>query len=155
MGYDKRKLQRGAEMRIERWAACAAIALAALSAKGHAQNGALLLPDITKGDHLYHACRASVRNMNMDASDYSQIPSAALQADTECVVYVSGFLDGYTANMGPSSNLFCLDKTASVGVIVRLYVQYMAAHPKLLDVDKVIGLSDALQANYPCSTKQQ
>jgi hypothetical protein len=39
---------------------------------------------------------------------------------------------------------------ATTGTIARVYVAYMQKNPKMFDVEKSVGLTNALIENYPC-----
>ena len=102
-----------------------------------------LHPPVTGGD-LYSACQAVVRF----ADDPQSSPSdSEFTKAMQCLSYVEGFTDGLATSIKP----ICIGD-ATIGTMVRLYVQYMQTHPKLMDAPTGIGINAALQSNYPCPT---
>lgn len=102
---------------------------------------AMQLPPSAAGSDLYSACQAVVRY-----TDNPRTPSdSEFIKVMQCLSYVDGFTDGLATSIKP----ICIGD-ASTGTMVRVYVQYMQNHPKLMDAPKGIGLNAALQSNYPC-----
>lgn len=99
------------------------------------------LQDVEKGLWLFHACQAEIRMI--DSPSGGKTPDAVL-----CETYVTGFIDGILLGAG-THQAFCANE-ASIGTVVRVYVNYMQQHPKLLDEYRPVGLLEAITANYPC-----
>lgn len=99
-------------------------------------------PPSALGSDLYSVCQTVVRVA--DNPDHPTSESEFTKA-TQCLSYVEGFTDGLATSIKP----ICIGD-ATMGTMVRVYVQYMQAHPKLMDAPKGIGLNAALQSNYPC-----
>lgn len=100
------------------------------------------LPDYEKGSWLFHACKADVRNM--DSSNGGEV--ADLDLANECLDYFGGFSEALLLK----KSTLCTGN-ASIGTMVRVYVDYMEKHPKLLDEHRGIGLFISLTENYPCA----
>jgi hypothetical protein len=64
--------------------------------------------------------------------------------------YCIGYLNGFVAAL-PSANASICPKGASMGELVRSYVEYMQRNALMQDEDKRLGLRLALEAAYPCS----
>ena len=95
--------------------------------------------EMGKGAYLYHACIAAVR-----VQDASQPNEEDISMSAECSSYVSGFIDA--SSLAPA---LCLPNT-TVATVVRLYVNYMAKHPKLMDKARGQGLFYSLSDAYSC-----
>jgi hypothetical protein len=98
--------------------------------------------DPTLGASLYHNCKAAIQFMDGNTRT-TDIEGAV------CSSYIEGFTDSGVLS-GAAATAYCFDDNTSNGVIIRLYVQYMEAHPKLMDRLKFVGLAQALHENYPC-----
>jgi hypothetical protein len=85
--------------------------------------------DDQRASHLYAQCQATVRIM-------------------ECIRYVEEFLDGL--DLGGNKKI-CVGG-ASFGTVARVYVKYMQANPKMMDLHESIALALALAESYPCPT---
>jgi len=95
-----------------------------------------------KGSWLFHACQANIRTM--DAADGGTDADVALTE--KCIDYEEGVFDG-ALSVSPRS--FC-PGNATNGTMIRVYVNYMQEHPKLLDEAKSVGLIQAWIHAYPC-----
>ena len=102
------------------------------------------MPKYDRGATLFEQCRASVRAQ--DAATNALVRSQDMVAASICVSYISGFLDG--AEM--SGKFLCMSDT-SASTLARVYVAYMEKHPNTLDVEKQVGLINALLDAYSCS----
>jgi len=98
-------------------------------------------PAMMKGSYLFHACQADIA-----LQDSLPDADARIAMATGCVNYIGGYIDG-----ARSKKQFCLDG-ATNGTIVRVYVAFMQANPKLLDEDREVGVNFALLYNYPCKS---
>jgi Rap1a immunity proteins len=95
-----------------------------------------------KGSWLFHQCQAYVRLLdNPNSGNEADFHSGA-----RCFDYLKGFVDGA---MGNGQRPFC-PGNATVETTVRIYVNYMQAHPKLLDDAKTTGILQAWREAYPC-----
>jgi len=99
--------------------------------------------DASKGEALYHDCKAAVKFMDGITDDTTAFGAAV------CESYIEGFTDSGILS-GAAATAYCFDANTSNAVVVRVYVQYMESHPKLMDLPKFMGLAQALHANYPC-----
>jgi hypothetical protein len=96
--------------------------------------------DTSQGTYLFHACQAAIQEMDHPQSDSPNLAGAMF-----CMSYFEGFIDGKSAaGHGP-----CLGD-ASSEAIVRAYVAYMEKHPKVMEMDKRVGVVLALGSAYPC-----
>lgn len=95
-----------------------------------------------RGAVLYSKCLADVRLMD-NPSDVKN-----LAAINECADYIHGFADALAVTDAP----VCSGQS-SLGTLVRVYVSYMQANPKMMDSNKVVGLMNALRIAYPCPAK--
>jgi hypothetical protein len=102
------------------------------------------LAEEERGASLFHECQADIRNM--DSSDRGS--DLDRQTAERCLDYFSGFID---ASVMIPNRLYCLEDSASIGTLIRIYVKHMEANPKLLDQYRSVGLADALVTNYPCA----
>jgi hypothetical protein len=102
------------------------------------------VPELQRGSALYRQCQASVKAIDEPDSPMYVFASAAL-----CSGYIDGFADGL--EMGGHG--VCL-AGASLGTLARVYVAYMQKNPKMMDVEKSVGLLNALLDNYPCRSKK-
>jgi hypothetical protein len=111
----------------------------AVGVVGHAQEG------YGKGSWLFQKCQAYVRTIDN--------PNGGSDSDNQdgarCFDYLKGFVDGI---MDHSPQPFC-PGSATTGTTVRIYVNYMQQHPKLLDDSKTVGILQAFKEAYPCKTK--
>jgi hypothetical protein len=96
------------------------------------------LKEYQKGSWLFHACQANIRNT--DAANGGNPAEVGLV--TECLNYFQGFVEGAVV----STPQFCpaISSTTTTPMI-RVYLNYMQAHPKLLDEHRVVGLLFALK----------
>ena len=100
------------------------------------------------GGHLYKSCKVLVRLWDGEA----QTDTSAI---TECSTYVSGFIDGHNFTSAPTKAgeaakpVFCRDG-ASMGAMIRVYLNYMDKNPKLFDAPEMVGLAFSLMDAYPC-----
>ena len=102
--------------------------------------------DTDKGTWLFQACKGAIRSM--DAASANQ-PNAEGENFYKCASYIGGFLDAeslFTTCFAPDN--------ATLGTFIRVYVQYMTTHPKLLDDHRAFGLQAAYLDTYPCPTKK-
>ena|ERR1700733_4633792 len=120
------------------------IVIVGLNARVVGQNSPALTPN-QKGDYLYHACKAVVKQMDDGGSE----PSAEWRY---CAGYFDGFIESHLWYETTSKD-FCFDENSSNAVLIRVYVQYMEKNPKLLDALKAVGVALTLRDNYPCSPK--
>jgi len=101
--------------------------------------------NVNKGSSLFASCQAHIRVMDRTyknlGDDYAE--------GNYCIGYIEGFTTGDIFGGGS----ICFTE-ASPGTLIRVYVAYMERHPKLLDEDKYVGLSDALVEAYPCKTRK-
>ena len=116
------------------------LALACKAAKSQAPPG---IEDDSKGSWLHHSCQASIRAE--DAG--SNANPTDIEDANHCIDYLAGFIDGSSP-----TTLFC-PGNATVGTLIRIYVNFMQRHPKYRDEQRGIGLIAALHANYPCPNK--
>ena len=126
-------------MKAALWAVLIFIGI--LSAKAFGQSSTSPA-DGSKGEGLYHNCKAAVKFMNGNTEQTEYDPGM-------CVGYIEGFTESGVLS-GAASSAYCFDADTSTGVIIRLYVQFMETNPKLMDAPRFIGLAQALSANYPC-----
>lgn len=106
-------------------------------------------PDLTpsqRGSDLYQSCKTGIALM--DSPSGATATTDELLAGTKCQQYISGFLEG---NMYGGSTI-CAD-TATLGTLMRVYVAYMDANPKVMDEPKSVGVYLALAIAYPCPVK--
>jgi hypothetical protein len=80
----------------------------------------------------------------MDGSENSK----DVDSSVECIRYVEEFLDGL--DLGGNKKI-CVGG-ASFGTVARVYVKYMQANPKMMDLHESIALALALAESYPCPT---
>ena len=101
------------------------------------------LKDYQKGSWLFHVCQVNIRNT--DVANGGNPAEVGLV--TECLDYFQGFVEGAVV----STAQFCppISSTTTTAMI-RVYLNYMQAHPKLLDAHRVVGLLLALKESYPC-----
>jgi hypothetical protein len=111
------------------------------AAPSHCQPSTLGEED--KGSWLFHVCQAAVRSM--DAADGGTDADVPLTG--RCLDYTEGVTDAVALL---STRSLC-PGTASTGTMLRVYVNYMQKHPKLLDEPKQIGLLNAWIEAYPCT----
>lgn len=100
------------------------------------------LSDSDRGTWLFQSCKGAVRWL--DAPDANR-PDAENENFYKCTSYINGFLDAetaFTTCVAPDS--------ATLGTFIRVYIQYMTTHPKLLDDHKAVGLQSAYLDAYPC-----
>lgn len=90
------------------------------------------IPERLRGSTLYNNCKA-------DSQTH-------LMAATECMDYISGFVDAAL-----SARLICPSENATNGTVVRIYLQFMDQHPELLDENRYLGLEGSLITAYPCT----
>jgi Rap1a immunity proteins len=121
----------------------AAIVFIFLFAKNIGSQGNHELAEDDKGSWLFHVCQATVRSM--DAADGGTDADVPLSG--RCIDYEEGVLDGVVSE---NPHAFCAGM-ASNGTMIRVYVNYMRQHPKLLDEAKSIGLIRSWIESYPCS----
>lgn len=116
-----------------------ALLLALLTAGGR--------PDATrevfKGSALFHTCQAEVRLM--------ELPSLTTAARKDLIdgTYCVGYLNGFLANLTSVQTSICTND-ASMGAVVRAYVDFMTANADLLEEDRRLGVRRALQRSFPC-----
>lgn len=65
-----------------------------------------------------------------------------------CVFYFEGFTDGQSS----TGKGFCTGR-ASYGDMIAAYIAYMKQHPKVLMMDREVGIIMALGQAYPCRAK--
>jgi Rap1a immunity proteins len=107
----------------------------------HPQDSAKLR-DFQKGSWLFHACQAYIRNLDADQSG----DVASMNLSRECLDYFQGFTEGSKA----SSTAFCASDATMTDTMIRVYLNYMQAHPTNLDEHRGMGLMLALRESYPC-----
>ena len=100
-------------------------------------------PKATLGRDLYHDCAVTV----------GEIDSPQRHGDNNvpvlsCLEYVQGFRDALRM-----MNLGCFTPQSNTVTLVRLYVNYMKEHPKLMDEEPGEGLLLVVADSYPCSKK--
>ena len=119
----------------------AMLALAAILSVSMRSSSAL--SDSDRGTWLFEACKGAVRWMDAPTNR----PDAENESFFMCASYIGGFLDAeslFTNCIAPDS--------ATLGTFIRVYIQYMTAHPKLLDEHKAVGLQSAYLDAYPCKS---
>ena len=95
--------------------------------------------DSNRGSRLYKDCQGAIQ-------DSEGIAGADRIAGTFCLGYIDGFTDGLVM---AGDKIVCVSG-ASLVTLARVYVAYMAQHPKLMDAAKEQGLTGALIENYEC-----
>ena len=100
--------------------------------------------DYDKGSKLFQQCKTSVRLQ--DAPD-TMPRSNEMVESVSCVSYIAGFLDGIDIGGGR----ICMPES-SMGTLARIYVVYMEKNPKMFEIQKSVGLANALMDAYPCPT---
>lgn len=100
------------------------------------------LDEHERGSYLFSACQAAIRFHDAGGSGTS---GDAMESN-RCISYLNGFIDGIGATGLP---VFCLNG-ATNGTLVRVYVAYMTAHPKLMDGLIATGVTASLEDAYPC-----
>ena len=101
------------------------------------------IPIPQRGSTLYAACLADVRIMEKTSTIESDIAAA-----NECADYMLGFSDALALTTAP----ICTDEP-SLGTLVRIYVDYMQKHPKMMDSERRLGVYAAMLQAYPCPAK--
>jgi hypothetical protein len=100
-------------------------------------------PDASNGAYLVHACQSAIREMDHPNDDSAKVYEAAI-----CMFYIQGFMDGEDA----AGKGACW-MNASYENVVKAYVAYMEKHPKMMEMDKRVGLVLALGNAFPCPAK--
>jgi hypothetical protein len=100
--------------------------------------------DPARGSSLMRGCQAEMRLMALPTLE--DAPPLDLINGAYCI----GYLNGFVAAL-PSANASICTKGASMGELVRSYVEYMQRNALMQDEDKRLGLRLALEAAYPCS----
>jgi len=103
-----------------------------------------VLQDSEKGASLYTSCMEGVRMLDHPAAKDLDLFGAG-----SCVAYVAAFRDALSIT---DKKNVCDDHSLSVGTVVRLYIAYMAAHPRLMDEYKSVGLYVVFRNEFPCKT---
>ncbi len=103
------------------------------------------LSELSKGSALYRVCQAEARLMDL--------PSLVSAASSDLLngSYCVGYLNGFVANLDRSAAI--CPQEVPIGVLVRVYVAFMAKNPDLLEKDRRMGLNLALRDAYPCPTE--
>ena len=99
--------------------------------------------DAFKGAYLFHACQSAIQEMDHPNDNSANAYQAAI-----CVSYIEGFMDGQDA----AGKGACW-MSASYETIVKAYVAYMAKNPKIMEMDRRVGLTLALGSTFPCPVK--
>jgi hypothetical protein len=99
---------------------------------------AITKAEYQQGSFLFHACQAA---------NYSHPTSSDAEQGSICLSYLEGFTDGADS----VGNGLCAGRS-SYGEMAAAYVTWMKKHPKVMSMDKRIGVLLALRAAYPCST---
>jgi hypothetical protein len=115
--------------------------LAPMLALAMMQNPPVPIP--RRGAALYAACLADIRIMDKTSSAESDLSDA-----NQCMDYMTGFSDAVELTTAP----ICIEN-ASLGTLVRIYVTYMQAHPKMMDTEERFGVYGALSQAYLCPKK--
>ncbi|MBB5066394.1 Rap1a/Tai family immunity protein [Granulicella mallensis] len=105
------------------------------------------IPENDRGSYLYRACQGAIRYNDAGSSGTT---SDAMQS-IRCVSYLSGFLDAMDL---AGLKAICANG-ASMGTVARVYIAYMTAHPKLMDVEIPVGVSESLLDAYPCAVPKK
>jgi hypothetical protein len=100
------------------------------------------LQDFQKGSWLFHACQAYIRNLDANQGR----DAASVNSSRDCLDYFQGFTEGSKA----SSTAFCASDATMTDTMVRVYLNYMQAHPTNFDEHRAVGLMLALRESYPC-----
>ena len=98
----------------------------------------------TKGSDLYSQCKNWVALVDKTRG---LTDDETYQAG-ECNGYVDGMTSGLT-----SMRIACPPPTATIGTLIRVYLVYVDAHPKVLDFGASAGMYGALKEAYPCPAK--
>lgn len=108
------------------------------------QTGMETLEGSDKGASLYTSCMEGVRML-----DHPTAKDVDLVQAGSCVAYVAAFRDALSIT---DKKNVCDDHSLSVGTVVRLYIAYMAAHPRLMDNYKSVGIYVVFRYEFPCKT---
>lgn len=100
------------------------------------------VPERRRGSTLYTNCLAAVREQDGAKDDETT------DASSRCIDYFSGFTDGMTM-----FDNGCFPKNSTLGTLIRLYVVYLQAHPKLMDDERSTGVVMSIADAYPCPKK--
>jgi hypothetical protein len=119
---------------------CCVLALLSF-AKCRSQEPAL--SEQEKGSTLFENCKADLRIADSESKNSALDETGAYR----CIGYAQGFADAY-AMVSPAR--FCAEG-ASIGTIIRIYVNFMQQNPKYLDSYRGIGFLEAMKASYPCA----
>ena len=103
--------------------------------------------DLLKGSALLRTCQAEARLMDLPSL------TRATRPDLIDGAYCVGFLNGFTGTLNSAKDSICTNG-ASMGAVVRSYIEFMEKNPKLLDEDRRVGVRMALQDAFPCPVSQ-
>jgi Rap1a immunity proteins len=96
-------------------------------------HGSQMFLDCKSGIKLIESVASGVRDKDMD-----------IHGGERCANYFVGFTEA--ASFG---NLLCFGN-GTLGTMVRVYIAYMEAHPKIMDEPRAIGVQYALFDAYHC-----
>jgi hypothetical protein len=96
------------------------------------------------GRGLYSDCRAALKTVEADK------PTAADQlSSAKCQGYLEAFVD----LRGSELTDFCPPDEASLGTVLRIYLNFMVKNPTYMDRPRREGVRAALKESYPCQSK--
>lgn len=116
--------------------------LASLTAKSPAPDP---VTELSKGSALYRVCRAEIRLMDLPTL------TQASQSDLLNGSYCVGYMNGFVANLTTQAEI--CTHSATMGALVRAYVEFLDKHPELLTEDRRLGVGRALQEAFPCPVR--
>ena len=98
----------------------------------------------TTGTELYQQCKNWVA---LNDSTRSLTIEQSYQAG-QC----AGYIDGLTAGL-LTQRVTCPPSSVTIGTVIRVYIVYVDAHPKVLDFAASSGVYGAMKDAYPCPAK--
>lgn len=109
------------------------------------------------GSDLFHACQATIRQIDSPSSTSSDPADSA--AGAYCLRYFESFGDMNTSDRLHTSSLhvdhassICLS-SSTLGTNIRVYLAYMEKNPRFMDFPTIVGVIFALRETYPSSVK--
>jgi hypothetical protein len=112
-----------------------------------AQKDDVIAP-LDRGSQMFLDCKSGIKLIESSASGVRD-KDIDLHGGERCVNYFVGFTEA--ASFG---TLLCWGN-GTIGTMMRVYIAYMEAHPKMMDEPRAMGVQFALFDAYHCPIPQK
>jgi len=91
-------------------------------------------------------------SLAVDFLDNSDLSREQAEKALECLHYISGFLDGYTASsaLAEGKPMVCFPADSNTGQMVRVAVKWMKDHPEKLNQPASVCVFQAFLDSFAC-----